>query len=153
MSWKKLQVKQGPSWNCDNYFSKVYCRHLLLFLVSVSALGATLSQDNSHAWMSILLLAGSTLLLASITLALIFYYRCTRLRKDFSYSLQRGTGTAVWYWQMKLTWWCAQYVLIIVSRQKRNAATTTTLVTISRLRKWSSIHDYSLLDENTVKIK
>ncbi|KAM7441179.1 Hemicentin 2 [Porites harrisoni] len=62
---------------------------------TVSAFGATLSQDNSHAWISILLLAGSTLLLASITLALIFYYRRRRLRKGFSYSLQPDTGTTV----------------------------------------------------------
>ena len=95
MAINELVKTQGPSKNWYNYFSKVYCKHLLLFLVSVSAFGATLSQDNSHAWISILLLAGSTLLLASITLALIFYYRRRRLRKDFSYSLQPDTGTTV----------------------------------------------------------
>ena len=81
--------KVGPT--IDNYFSEVYCRHLLLFLVSDSASGATLSQDNSYAWILIVILAGSTLILASIALAVTFYRRRKRLRKNIPYSLQRDT--------------------------------------------------------------
>ncbi|XP_073252705.1 protein amalgam-like [Porites lutea] len=56
-----------------------------------SASGATLSQDNSHAWILIVILTGSTLILASIALAVTFYRRRRRLRKDIPYSLQRDT--------------------------------------------------------------
>ena len=75
------------------YFSTVHFVHLLLFLFSESASGATLSQprDNRHKWISILILAGSTLILASITLTAICYYRRRRLSKGIPYSPQKDS--------------------------------------------------------------
>ncbi|CAH3115455.1 unnamed protein product [Porites lobata] len=62
---------------------------------TVSASGATLSQPrhNNHKWISILILAGSTLILASITLTVICYYKRRRLKKGIPYSSQRDSET------------------------------------------------------------
>ena len=76
-------------------YRTAYFIYLLLFLFSVSASGATLSQPrhNNHKWISILILAGSTLILASITLTVICYYKRRRLKKGIPYSSQRDSET------------------------------------------------------------